>query len=132
MTGIGRYAKKPHRWHQELEELEMELLDPEARRDVARVRELLSEDFIEFGSSGRVYEKGMLVEMISKEERAKVLIRDFAVRELSEDVALVTYRTVGQAGQEARRSSIWVSESGRWRMVFHQGTRIPNSWGAVG
>ncbi len=132
MTGIGRYAKRSHRWQDELEELELELLDPESRRDAGRVRELLSDDFIEFGSSGRVYEKRMLVEMIAKEERAKVLIRDFAVRELSESVALVTYRTVGQAGQEARRSSVWVNDGGKWKMVFHQGTRIPNSWGPVG
>lgn len=132
MTGIGRFASKSHRWHDDLEELEMELLDPESRRNAARVTELLSDDFIEFGSSGRVYEKRMLIEMIAKEARARVLIRDFAVKELSGSVALVTYRTVGQAGQEARRSSIWVNDSGRWKMVFHQGTRIPNSWGPVG
>jgi hypothetical protein len=132
MAGIGRFAKRSHRWHDELEELEMELLDPESRKDASRMGQLLSDDFIEFGSSGRVYEKGMLVAMIAKEEHAKVLIRDFSVRELSANVALVTYRTVGQAGQEARRSSVWVTENGKWQMVFHQGTRIPNSWGPVG
>lgn len=110
----------------------MELLDPESRKDASRMGQLLSDDFIEFGSSGRVYEKGMLVAMIASEEHAKILIRDFSVRELSSNVALVTYRTVGQAGQEARRSSVWVTENGKWQMVFHQGTRIPNSWGPVG
>lgn len=124
--------RRTHRWHDELETLEMELLDPTLRRDASRLSKLLRDDFIEFGSSGRVYEKAMLIEMISNEEQARVLIRDFSVRELAADVALVTYRTVGTTGQEARRSSVWVNESGEWRLVFHQGTRIPNSWGAIG
>lgn len=124
--------KRRHRWHDELEALEMELLDPDVRRDSERLRKLLGEDFIEFGSSGRVYEKAMLIDMISNEEQAKVLIRDFAVRELASEVALVTYRTVGTSGQEARRSSVWVREQDDWKLAFHQGTRIPNSWGAIG
>jgi hypothetical protein len=130
MTSVGRGARKD--WHRKLEKLELELLDPQVRKDTARMSELLADGFIEFGSSGRVYEKKMLVQMISREEGAKVLIRDFAVRELSDSVALVYYRTVGQAGQEARRSSIWVTDGENWCMVFHQGTRIPNSWGPIG
>lgn len=129
MTGIAK--GQDHRWHAELHQLEMEVLSPATRGDSARMGELLRDDFIEFGSSGRVYQKTMLIEMLIREEHARVLIRDFAVREIAEDAALVTYRTVGQAGQEARRSSVWVKSGGRWQMVFHQGTRLPNSWGSV-
>ena len=57
---------------------------------------------------------------------ASVMIRDFSVRELAEGVALVTYRTVGMEGKEARRSSIWVRQLSRWQVIFHQGTRIPS------
>ena len=103
---------------------EMELLDPEVRSDPVRVRELLHDDFVEFGSTGRVYDKPQLLEMLEGEAHAEVTISEFAVRQLSVDTALVTYRTVGQAGHEARRSSIWIHEDGAWRMVFHQGTRI--------
>ncbi len=120
-----------HLWHDELQELELEMLSPEARSDPKRMGALLRDDFLEFGSSGRVYEKSMLIDMLTKEEHARVLIRDFAVREISSDAALVTYRTVGQAGQEARRSSVWVRSEGGWQMLFHQGTRLPNSWGPV-
>jgi len=130
MTGV---AKGPgHRWQAELHDLEMEVLSPETRGDPRRMGELLRDDFIEFGSSGRVYQKSMLIEMLTHEQHARVLIRDFAVREIADQAALVTYRTVGQAGQEARRSSVWVRTERRWQMVFHQGTRLPNSWGAVG
>jgi hypothetical protein len=119
-------------WHDTLYGLEMELLDPVVRSDPTRMSQLLRDDFIEFGSSGRVYAKTMLIDMIAHEEHARVVIRDFAVRPLAPDTALVTYRSVGQSGQEARRSSVWVKLGDDWQMVFHQGTRIPNSWGPVG
>ncbi len=131
MTGIGRFLNRAHRWQEELETLEMELLDPETRRNQRRIQELLRDDFIEFGSSGRVYDRSMLIDMFATEQQAKVLIRDFIVREVADSVALVTYRTVGTSGQEARRSSVWVREGTTWRVAFHQGTRIPNSWGPV-
>ncbi|MCI0426132.1 MAG: DUF4440 domain-containing protein [Actinobacteria bacterium] len=121
-----------HRWHDTLHALEMQLLDPVVRSDPERLSRLLRDDFIEFGSSGRVYEKSALIDMITHEHHARVVIRDFTVRELAGDTALVAYRSVGGSGQEARRSSVWVNESGVWQMVFHQGTRIPNTWGPVG
>jgi hypothetical protein len=131
MSSRGLWGGEAHRWQAELHDLEMELLSPEARGNPKRMGEILGDDFIEFGSSGRVYHKSMLIEMLTQEEHARVLIRDFAVRELGDEVALVTYRTVGQTGQEARRSSVWVRTGGGWQMVFHQGTRLPNSWGPV-
>lgn len=100
------------------------MLDPEVRSDSTRVRELLHDDFIEFGGTGRVYNKRILLDMLRNEKPSTVVIRDFSVRQLSSDTALVTYRSVGQTGQEARRSSVWVRQDGVWRMAFHQGTRI--------
>lgn len=126
MTGISRDDNSKHPWFQELHASEMEMLDPAVRADSVRVRELLHDDFIEFGSTGRVYDKNILVEMLRTERPSTVVIRDFTVRQLASDTALVTYRTVGQSGQEARRSSVWVRQDRAWRMVFHQGTRISN------
>ncbi len=126
MTGTPRHQTRQHPWFQELHSSEIEMLDPAVRADPARVGELLHDDFIEFGSTGRVYDKEILVEMLRNERPSTVVIRDFTVRQLASDTALVTYRTVGQSGQEARRSSIWVRQDEVWRMVFHQGTRISN------
>lgn len=126
MTGISRDETRKHPWFQELHASEMEMLDPAVRADPVRVRELLHDDFIEFGSTGRVYDKNILVEMLRTERPSTVVIRDFTLRQLASDTALVTYRTVGQSGQEARRSSVWVRQDGVWKMVFHQGTRISN------
>ena len=77
--------------------MEMEVLDPQTRGNPERLDLLLRSDFVEFGSSGRVYHKNMLIDMMVNEQHATVLIRDFNVRELSTESALVTYRTVGQA-----------------------------------
>jgi hypothetical protein len=85
----------------------MALLEPSGRADPKRVGALLRDDFVEFGSSGRLYGKEMLVEMLSREEPARVVIRDLAVRDLSPDAALATYRSVGQ-------------------------TRMPDRWGPIG
>lgn len=124
MTGIPQDQTRQHPWFQELHAREMEMLDPAVRADPVRVRELLHDDFIEFGSTGRVYNKEILIEMLRSEQPSTVSIREFTVRQLASDTALVTYRSVGQSGQEARRSSVWVRQDGVWRMVFHQGTRI--------
>lgn len=124
MTGIPRHHTRQHPWFHVLRTKEMELLDPEVRTDPVRVRDLLHDDYMEFGSTGRVYNKRMLLDMLKGERQAAVVIREFAVRQLSADTALVTYRTVGQSGQEARRSSVWIRMDGVWKMAFHQGTRI--------
>lgn len=124
MTDLSRHQISQHPWFRVLHSKEMEMLDPGVRSDPVLVRELLHDEFIEFGSTGRVYNKQILVDMLSSERPSTVTIRDFSVRQLASDTALVTYRTVGQSGQEARRSSVWVREDGAWKMVFHQGTRI--------
>ena len=128
MDRLRRINTGEHPWYDELHKLEMEVLDPKTRGNPDRLDLLLRSDFVEFGSSGRVYHKNMLIDMMVNEQHAPVLIRDFNVRDLAGQAALVTYRTVGQSGQEARRSSVWVLRAGRWQMVFHQGTRIPGSW----
>ena len=118
-------------WQQELLDLETALADPEIRRSGEQLEDMFHPDFIELGSSGRVYDRQMIIEMMSKEVSAGVIIRDFNTATISEGTALVTYRSIGQSGEEARRSSIWVKSGERWLLRFHQGTRIPNRWGGV-
>jgi hypothetical protein len=86
---------------------------------------LLHPQFKEYGSSGRIYDRETMIRMMNRETSGEITIRDFEARILSGDVALVTYRTVGQ-NQEARRSSVWVKDDGRWQVVFHQGTKVPS------
>ena len=115
-----------------LRRLEEELLKPEVRRSPDQVGDLLSDDFVEFGSSGRVFNKQQVIEALEQEGPPDPTIRlsvlDFVARRLASDVILVTYRIIQEGGpgtrQESRlRSSIWKLIAGRrWQMVFHQGT----------
>ena len=106
------------------------LLDPAVRRDRARVAALLAEDFQEFGSSGRVWSREQILDLLATEDYEPPAMEDFNCEQIGEGVALVTYRSVrinAQSGQSASalRSSIWVHESGGWRVRFHQGTEAP-------
>lgn len=110
--------------------LERMLLDPAVRSDPARVSALLADDFVEFGASGRVWSRDeILAELAAKGESwTPPSVEDFACRLVSESAALVTYRAVRlDAATESRsvslRSSLWIRESGSWKMCFHQGTR---------
>ena len=110
----------------ELQRLELQLMDPAIRRDRTRVDSLLTADFVEFGSSGRGWTKESILELLATEAFTPTHAEEFAFRSLGNDVVLVTYRTVrtdATTQSVTLRSSIWVRESGNWRMCFHQGTR---------
>jgi hypothetical protein len=49
-------------------------------------------------------------------------ILDFQVRVLTPHAVHATYRAPGSL-----RSSVWIREANRWRMLFHQGTRLATS-----
>ena len=113
-----------------LRRLEEKLLKPEVRHSADQVGVLLADDFVEFGSSGGVFNKQQVIEALEQEGPPDPTIRlslvDFIARRLASDVILVTYRTIQEDGPERRqsklRSSIWKLIEGRWQMVFHQGT----------
>ncbi|MFS0559865.1 DUF4440 domain-containing protein [Terribacillus sp. 179-K 1B1 HS] len=101
--------------------LEKSLLEEETRTSIAAVSNLLTDDFLEHGSSGRSISKAEIV--TNGLDAVDLDIRDFDVRILSEDTVLATFRTCDEAsGQEHLRSSIWRYQPGGWRMLFHQGT----------
>ena len=114
----------------ELFKLEKALLDPMVRHNHQRMSALLAEDFIEFGSSGRVWTRETTLEHLAAEDSAYIRpeIEKFSCRMLANGVALVTYRALKQRAEEESREvslrcSIWTKNSGNWRMRFHQGTR---------
>jgi ribonuclease HI len=72
-----------------------------------------------------------MIEMMVGEAPGEVIIRDFLAAPMSEEIVLVTYRSVGMSGQEARRSSVWIRVGDRWQLRHHQGTRVPDRWGRL-
>lgn len=101
-------------------ELETALHRKEIRNSPDAVSALLADEFVEFGRSGRIWDKRSIIESMQKEKLdQKVTVHDFAARELSPDIILVTYKTAS-----ALRSSIWKRVGEKWQIVFHQGTAI--------
>jgi hypothetical protein len=111
-----------------LGDLEMQLLDPDFRRDTSSVLELLAEEFTEIGTKGRQYDVVTMAREMARSRSQEVVVKDWKVREIYPTVMLCTYRTVGPTGRQVLRSSVWVKRAGRWLMSFHQGTPIPDPW----
>jgi hypothetical protein len=113
----------------EIRSLEERLLERRVRSDPDLLGELLAEEFLEFGSSGRAWSKRETLDALREERGARFTISDFQARLISPGAALATYRVHVLAEPEppgpsrsSLRSSIWVHRDGRWQLVFHQGT----------
>lgn len=108
----------------ELHALEQRLLDPAVRADPAQVRALLAPDFLEFGASGRVFDRDAIVATLASEgPRQPRAMRGFKVRLLAPGAALTLWRVKRDDGIETLRSTIWQQQpDGRWLIAFHQGT----------
>ncbi len=108
--------------------LETALHKKNIRNSPDAVAALLADNFMEFGSSGTIYTKTTIIELLKGETvDSRVTVENFQSRELDPGVVLVTYissRPVEIHEETIRvlRSSIWQFQQGRWRMVFHQGT----------
>jgi hypothetical protein len=129
VSGVTARAETGETVAEQLSALERSLLDAAVRADREQVTDLLADDFVEFGSSGRVWTKGTTIAALADDDPGSSTTRtvaDLRVRLLAEGAALVTYavnrQSPGQAEVQTLRSSIWTREQGKWRMVFHQGT----------
>ena len=107
-----------------LYELELQVLRPATRSSRKHLEELLSEDFVEFASSGAVYDQSSVISALMLEQPAAWSIANFKVRPLGEDAALATYLGTKGGGESSLRCSVWKRVGGRWRMTFHQGTKL--------
>ena len=107
-----------------LRHLEEELLQPGVRASAERVAALLADDFVEFGSSGQVFDKKQIIKALQQESPTKRSLSKFAAVMLSESIVLATYRATRDSKPPVHtlRSSIWRQSNGQWQMVFHQGT----------
>ena len=101
--------------------LERALLDPATRRRPEAVEVLLHPDFREFGASGATWDRDAIVGALGADPGEPVQVEDLAARAVADDAVLVTYAATSSAGRSLR-SSLWLREQGRWRVLFHQGT----------
>jgi hypothetical protein len=119
-----------------LRQLEESLLTPEVRGCREAASALLANDFMEFGSSGSVYDKTSVLDGLGEERDQAVHVErqtsDWRIQELGPDAALITYRVRRReipngSWEGSLRSSVWRKVGATWQMVFHQGTKIQSS-----
>lgn len=87
---------------------------------------LLSEDFTEFGSSGKKYDKINQINFLNDTTSLKnipFIISDFKVNQIASNIVHTTYCTQSiETKKKSLRSSIWEFNKYGWQMYFHQGT----------
>lgn len=108
-----------------LRSLEENLWREETRFDIPYMEHILAEDFIEFGRSGRVYDRTFVLAVKSQPIGAVIPLLNFTVRMLSDSVAHVIYDshiTEQDIIIYSHRSSIWSREPDGWKLRFHQAT----------
>ena len=105
----------------QLQRLEEGMWLTSTRSDRAWMERHLAPDFHEVGRSGRRWTRGEILAMPIGEIESTMPLPEFSVRQVGEEVALVTYRSV-VAGSSSFRSSIWSRSPGGWQLEFHQGT----------
>lgn len=107
--------------------LEEKLLRPEVRRNTDELSQLIADDFVEYGSSGKIYTKRDVLKALPNEPEMHTEIKNFHARSLSPEVVLLNYELLSSDARSRRtrrsaRSSIWQLSDGRWQIVFHKGT----------
>jgi hypothetical protein len=107
----------------DLRRFELELLRCDAG-EFGIVERYLDDEFIEIGSSGRIYDKRDAIEALRGATIGQAAATDFSFRELASDVVLVMYSVSHHSIPPVctRRCSIWKMKDGMWKIVFHQGT----------
>ncbi|MBA2652256.1 MAG: DUF4440 domain-containing protein [Tatlockia sp.] len=107
-----------------IQHLELSLLDPPIRQSKNALNKLIADDFVEFGKSGKIYNKQNILDALPTEKPKIFNMIDFEIRELSQDIVLARYKTI-ENGVVSLRSSIWQKVGDpSWQLLFHQGTKV--------
>lgn len=106
---------------------EIELMRSSTRSKSPRVQELLHEEFVEIGRSGRRWTRDEIVSSLAAErDYVQPDVSEWAFVELSVGLVLVTY-LAHAADFESRHASIWDISVTPPQMRFHQGTIVRGS-----
>jgi ribonuclease HI len=104
-----------------VESLERELSGPDVRGDIGRTGVLLHPDFMEIGSSGRVWTRDAMMMALEEDPGQHNELEILSADRIGTGAVLLTYRSYSRSGT-VLRSSLWVLDGSRWRLRFHQGT----------
>ncbi|MBE4717458.1 ribonuclease HI family protein [Pseudarthrobacter sp. AB1] len=104
-----------------VEALERELSGPDIRGDIGRTGVLLHPDFMEIGTSGRVWTRDATMMALEEEPVQHAELEILGADRIGTSAILLTCRSYSRPGT-ALHSSLWVLDGNRWRLRFRQGT----------
>lgn len=108
--------------------LELSLLNSEVRTSVEKLNALIADDFIEYGSSGLIYDKENILERLPNGLSPSYNLYDFQYINLSENIIQTRFKTnrinLDNTVTMSLRSSLWRKSGNDWQIFFHQGTPI--------
>ncbi|MBX0359567.1 DUF4440 domain-containing protein [Halobacillus sp. Nhm2S1] len=103
--------------------LETTLLKSDVRKTANILDDLLADDFVEYSSTGEIYDKENILNRLPSEDDPGITMRDFDIKYLSPTSVLTTFKVFIESKQKhSLRSSVWKFYEKRWQMTFHQGT----------
>lgn len=103
--------------------LENTLLKGEVRKSADTLDGLLAGDFIEYSSTGEIYDKENILSRLPSEDDPGITMSNFEMKQLSPTSVLTTFKIFIESKQKySLRSSVWVWKNDQWQMTFHQGT----------
>jgi ribonuclease HI len=88
---------------------------------------LLHPDFVEVGSSGRLWGRQDIIDETAGHPSDEVVAFDLNARFLADDVVPVTYFTT-HAEKNVHRCSVWTRDLSGWTVLYHQGTPALDQW----
>ncbi|MGQ4857736.1 MULTISPECIES: nuclear transport factor 2 family protein [Enterobacter] len=95
------------------------------RKEREWLEQILHKEFREITRTGVLVTRTETIECLSDEVNAPtILSSDFQLISVSDNIAILYYRTFNQDGSRASlRSSCWERfDNDQWKLVFHQGT----------
>lgn len=107
---------------QELVTLELKLQQEDVRSDKKQLAQLVHDNYLEFGRSGKVWKKADLLVSDQKIPQLHIQSSEFSVQKVGERSYLVSYLTTEkETGKQTNRRSPWVKEENAWQLLFHEG-----------
>lgn len=102
-------------------EYEMLHLDS-SRRENGDYTDVLHDEYMEFGQSGRITTKADYTDRKLGKSNFEVI--NYRVKDLSNNSKLATYTLIDKlTNNKSNRSSIWIKDED-WKLYFHQGTKV--------
>ncbi len=108
-----------------IQDLEEKLWISEFRFNRHWIEQILTEDFFEFGRSGRIHSRLDCINTPEQELKVELPLRNFHSEFLASNVILTTYISKVRENNDivsSNRSSIWLHTDNGWQLKFHQGT----------